>query len=463
MKRLSFGLIIAMLFFSVGCKMKGDTLVKYDGGKITRGEFYDWLEARKINIDNVKKSQKRQEKLLEDMAVERVAIIEAQKNGFDQNPDYLEKARMAEEAMIMKLFTEKEIKEKSKNKLEVMKIQQITLKINDTAIKNNKKVELTPAEMAESTKSAIEKAKGLVGQLDQGADFTELVKANSEDYYKKYDGIVGYVAKGMYPDEFIQPLASLKEKEYTKEPLVFNNKVYLIKVLDRKDVDADDAEDLENSKDKVGQIREQLYRNALKDYLEKLKTVSDVQFNEANSVATDRNLVVFRVGERTVTGADLDKKLKFFMKMNGAEDEAQISPEEKKNFAKNFYELELIHREAMNKKYYNDKDFQKTLAFNKNMILAQSYMVKIGEDQIKISDADMKSEYEKNKKFYFTYKGDKNDVKKRQRVQLNYEEAKGKITDTLKRRLFREVSKQMRTDFLNKYQIEIIVTKLEGK
>ena len=47
------GIGIAVMLLAVSCKRAGDVIATYTGGKITRGEFYDWMDARKMTKDAI--------------------------------------------------------------------------------------------------------------------------------------------------------------------------------------------------------------------------------------------------------------------------------------------------------------------------------------------------------------------------------------------------------------------------
>ena len=71
-----------------------------------------------------------------------------------------------------------------------------------------------------SEEEALEKAKDLIKQLNDGADFDTLAKENSDDTGSKSSGgDLGYFNKGQMVQEFEDAAYALNVDEYTKEPV----------------------------------------------------------------------------------------------------------------------------------------------------------------------------------------------------------------------------------------------------
>ncbi len=71
-----------------------------------------------------------------------------------------------------------------------------------------------------SEDDALNKAKDLINQLNDGADFSTLAKENSDDPgSKESGGDLGYFGKGQMVTEFEEAAYNLKVDEYTKEPV----------------------------------------------------------------------------------------------------------------------------------------------------------------------------------------------------------------------------------------------------
>lgn len=75
-------------------------------------------------------------------------------------------------------------------------------------------------EKKQAEKDALEKAKSLIEQLNNGADFNTLAKENSADEATKNNGgIINNVVKEKYVTEFYDAAYALENEKYTSEPV----------------------------------------------------------------------------------------------------------------------------------------------------------------------------------------------------------------------------------------------------
>lgn len=82
------------------------------------------------------------------------------------------------------------------------------------------KVKSSDSEDGLSDEEALKKAKDLIKELNNGADFSTLAKENSDDTGSKENGgDLGYFKKGQMVSEFETAAFDLKVNEYTKEPV----------------------------------------------------------------------------------------------------------------------------------------------------------------------------------------------------------------------------------------------------
>ena len=102
-----------------------------------------------------------------------------------------------------------------------------------------------------SEEEALEKAKSLIKQLNDGADFVELAKENSNDTGSAQDGgNLGYFNKGQMVSEFEEAAYALNINEYTKEPVKTTYGYHIIlKTGEKEKKELKDAKD--DIKDKL--------------------------------------------------------------------------------------------------------------------------------------------------------------------------------------------------------------------
>lgn len=98
-----------------------------------------------------------------------------------------------------------------------------------------------------SDEEAEKKAKDLIKQLNDGADFSELAKENSDDPGSKENGgDLGYFGKGQMVSEFEEAAYNLKVDEYTKEPVKTSYGYHIILKTGEKE-----KESLKKAKSKI--------------------------------------------------------------------------------------------------------------------------------------------------------------------------------------------------------------------
>ena len=89
---------------------------------------------------------------------------------------------------------------------------------------------------------ALEEAKGLIKKLNEGANFDDLAKENSDDTASaKNGGAINNVTKEGYVAEFYNAAYDLKEGEYTKEPVKSEygyHIIYLVKKGEKESLDS---------------------------------------------------------------------------------------------------------------------------------------------------------------------------------------------------------------------------------
>ena len=98
-----------------------------------------------------------------------------------------------------------------------------------------------------SDEDALNKAKDLINQLNDGADFSELAKENSDDTGSASNGgDLGYFGKGQMVQEFEDAAYGLAVNEYTKEPVKTSYGYHIILKTGEKEKDS-----LENAKEEI--------------------------------------------------------------------------------------------------------------------------------------------------------------------------------------------------------------------
>lgn len=122
-----------------------------------------------------------------------------------------------------------------------------------------------------------EKAEDLIAKLNEGADFAELARENSQDPTKERGGNLGwFLQEGELVPEFANAAFSIEPGSYSKEPVKTGFGWHVIKVNDKRTREFPPFEDVKDA------IAEQLKRQTLNEFMNKLITESEIQTFDIN-------------------------------------------------------------------------------------------------------------------------------------------------------------------------------------
>ncbi|MCU0822804.1 MAG: peptidylprolyl isomerase, partial [Spirochaetes bacterium] len=440
MRKKYLWLIFVLSCFLVisGCKRDSDELATYKGGAILRGEFYKWIDAKHLMKDTLIKSKKKQEAKLEKMFIEKISVQKGIEQGLDKTEDFQNRMDLTTEGQLIKRLYEMEISEKTKFKEPAVKLRQIMISIKSSAPQmfqqQNPKDKNTqaPQDVEAETAKAVEKAKEVIAKLDKGESFEDLAKKYSDHHSKMKGGDTGYNIRSMLPPEVASVAFSLKEGDYSKEPIKTPRGIYVIMVDEIEELDEDNINDIIENETQAKMIINRMQGSYSRDFLDSLMNAKDVMKDFDKITGKNKNEVIFKIGEKSYTIADIDKRIETRFAGYREKDAAQINDERRKSLAMNYFRYELLKREAIKKGIDKDPEYLKRIEVTKNDILANEYMKKTFEDGVTISAEEIKDEYEKNKdkKYYTMVKKGAKRVK--QIDPLN--KVKDKIEGSLKRK-----------------------------
>ena len=133
------------------------------------------------------------------------------------------------------------------------------MKVRHILIKPDTNDDMSTEEKTEAEEKAKKEAEDLIKQLDDGADFAELAKKNSDDTGSASDGgLIDYFNKDDNMDEaFLNASIDLEEGKYTEEPVKSSFGYHIILKVDQK------------SKPKLKKVRDDI-----------IETLADEKLNE---------------------------------------------------------------------------------------------------------------------------------------------------------------------------------------
>ena len=348
MKRFINICLTILIISTFACNRDSDILATSKIKNITRLDFNNWISVKKYQKEQLFNEKDRQIKKLTEMVLELYCLKKAKVNEYKNNPDF----QIIKERVTEKVLYRWYLKEITKN-----------LKFNENAIKvknilfpvkrfktdpNNKKIILNNSEIEKKYDEMTQKAKEVIQRLDSGEDFEDLYKEycnNSKCTDENYDN---YFIYEMRPLDYSEPVFKLKKNEYTNKPVKTTKGIYIVKILDIKNVNEKNVEDIFDDKKLAEHIRSRLTWKYFNQYTDNLKAANDVRFFNHKSSGT-QNDIIFKVGDRIFTVADLDRQLnRRLTEADKAGTVNRVNPLElKEKFAKNFFQYEIWKRDAL--------------------------------------------------------------------------------------------------------------------
>ena len=455
-------LVAALSVVWIGCKRDSDVLATYNNGQVTRGEFHTWLDAHHISKDAVLKKKKQQVSKLTTMVQWKLAADEARKAGFDKSEDFKTMADIATESQLISIVFKKEVQDKSTFEEPAVKLRQIVLNVKNFNMVNNKRVNLEGAALEAEFAKATAQANEIIGKLNAGGDFEDLAKKHSQDFTKNKGGDAGYIIKQMVQPELAKAAFSLKEGEYSREPIRLQNSVVIVKVEDITKLTPDNIEDVIGNKVQATRLKNRLVRDSGENFLAGLKAAPDVTVSLENVASRDKKAVLFKVADTTYTVADLDARIDLITKRiyKDAPQKNKINDEQKKRLADSMLRYVLLNRVAQQKGIVNDPEYIKNVELRKESLLAREYMRQLSTSSIKITDAEIRDEYTQNKdKRYYTVSkvGGKN-----QKVPQPYTQARERIEKMLTVKKQSTIMNEWKEKVMGENNFKVIESELEG-
>lgn len=464
MKKILCIFIILLIGSVLGCKREGDILATYKDGSITRGDFYKWIEARRFTKDSVIKSKASQKDKLEKMAVELITIAKAKEAGFDKTEEIQVHKDIAAESLLMQKLYNKEIKEKAQFKEPAVRIRQILIRVKDFEVdpkQKNKRVNLSKQELEKRNAEAVAKAKEIIEKLKKGENFEQLATQHSEDFSKKKGGDIGYITRDMMPPDFTAAAFSLKEGEFTKEPVKTSTGIYIIKVEEKEELTEKNTEKIIKDKGQAMRIKSAMLRNYSKNYIDKLMGASDVKIFENKALSRNNADVLFKVGDKNFTISDLTKRIELRQFGGlGNKQKTNITDDQRKSLAKNYFQYEVLKRDAIAKGIDKDPEYMKEMQIRLDGIIAREYMEKILGKEVKVTQQEIREEYDKNKdnRYFKMVNQGKNRVKQPEPFANVKDRIEKNLISTKKVENRKEWTKQI----LQEYNYKVDESELEG-
>jgi peptidyl-prolyl cis-trans isomerase C len=429
-------------------------------GRITRGEFYSWLEMRNIPKENVLKKKDQQKTNLEEMAKERIAAAEARKAGFDKKEDFIFLSSLMKRNYYASKIGKK-LKDEFSFKEKAAKVRIIKLFVKDYKIENNQRKNLNKDELEKEYAVKMEAAKKLLAELDKGASFKDIASKHSDDYTKSNGGDIGWVTSGMRSDEFTKAAFAVKEGEYTKKPVRMENSVYLIAVDEYKDLTEKNLDSVIKEESQRNMIKNKLLMKSVKDRQESMIKAKDVEYHPELATSGNPDSIIYRVGEVKYTTSEFNKLLSYIA--NKRREMGMKTPEfneaMKKGMINSWFQEELMAREAVKKGLDKDENFKRDLNMFMDANLSRFYINEAIAVKKDVTPAEVQQDYDRNRDRVYSRQDPTAPGKKR---IIPFNEVRESIEARLVNQKRAEAKNKWESDLMKKLDYKVNESMLSG-
>ncbi len=253
----------ALLSVATLASAQAKTVATVNGIDITRAQVKEFFDASPLAARGMKMAD------VEDAIIDQLVtseLIDAE----------IEKSNFANDAAVKERIEEM----RTQIARDMWMQQKLESKVSDDAVKAKYKETIKALSDEYEVKAAHilveteEDAKAIIASLDKGEKFYALAKTKSIGPSGSNGGDLGYFTKAAMVPEFSKAAFDLKKGAYTKTPVKTQFGWHVIKVEDKRKLDAPKFEDLES------RMRSELSRDAIGEVVEDLKKGAKIEIKK---------------------------------------------------------------------------------------------------------------------------------------------------------------------------------------
>jgi peptidyl-prolyl cis-trans isomerase C len=240
-----------------------------EGQDVTEGDLALALQGLEQQFANLSPEQRRAAALSALIEI-RLLAAKAEEEGLDDGEEFQRQMNFLRERALHSAFIE----------------QEVAASVTDEEVRARYDQEIANTPPANEVRArhiivdSEEKAKELITELDGGADFEELAKANSTDGAASQGGDLGYFGQGQMVPEFEQAAFAMDVGDHSADPVKTQFGWHVIKVEDKRQQQPPAFE-------QVGpQIRSILLRERYFQTVEEIREAADIEIADAELKAT---------------------------------------------------------------------------------------------------------------------------------------------------------------------------------
>ncbi len=248
--------------------MDENTLLTVNGEPISKPMYALYFQDRMRNVPDAQNSPQMQMTVLNELANVIIAAQDAESKGIAERPEVaatlaLLRAKLLTQTVIQEYAAEHQPSED----------QIKTYYEAEYASQSNQEYKARHILVKEEAE-----AKALIEELNGGADFAELAKAHSTGPTGKNGGDLGWFDANQMVKPFADAVAAMEKGSFTKEPVQTQFGWHVILLEDTRESEAPTLESVR------GEIITKLQQQALADYMQQLRSNSEIVFNEQMAV-----------------------------------------------------------------------------------------------------------------------------------------------------------------------------------
>ncbi|HPS88131.1 MAG TPA: peptidylprolyl isomerase [Spirochaetota bacterium] len=433
-----------ILLLPLSCKKGNDVFASIDGGVITRSEFNDWLESRKIPVESVYKDRYSMSDYLRQLAVEKLTAIKAEKNNYNNEKIYKTIENNLYKNHLAAFFINKRSKEIAFNE------KGADLSIIRLFIK---KADAKDRIIEEGYKKRI--MANLLAELKTGKDFNELAAKYSEDAAAQKKGHLGIVPENILEVEIKNAVDLLKENDYTKEPVIAGKSLCLIKLHKRYDITEKNIKNIVTDKSNAERIIDFYKNRSLDETLNRILKEKRIVSKIDTSSYKNSDEVIFSIdGERFTSGYLEDILNLFYSLKYGMPSTKGFSVKEKRITSEKIFREHLFASEGRKEYMEESPVFQRDWFYLRRATLAGAFKYSILMKKALVTDEETLAEYIQNKttKYYKIKKMNNKEIK----VYLAFKDIKNSIKNKLGRDKLKSLKKQWDKEILSEGNYKIV-------
>ena len=253
--------LIATLSASTVYALDSKSVAAVNGKKITQIQYQEHLKL--ITAQTPKEQQRpiNRQAVLNDLINQEIIFQEAKKNKLHKDKNIKAQLKKVERNLMVQTLLS--------NKIGAKKIS--NKELHDVYNKQVANIDPTEYKARHIQVTDEDKAKSLISELNDGANFEELAKKESIDSSNKDGGNIGWFSPARMPPAFAEAANKLLKGTHSQKPVKVGSNYHIIKLEDKRKGEIPKFDQVKE------QIRTAVQQKNLRDYIAKLRNKAKIE------------------------------------------------------------------------------------------------------------------------------------------------------------------------------------------